>query len=162
MFITRHSHSCPQLSSRHTPFLDANCAPSASIILCSLPCWSLICSAPRSLVAHAAFCTVLFLPAAAFYSLLPVLQHSPGCTFSVLSDGNGSWRCSISGRVCLLPEYLQAPRPCLPVCVAAGLFPQPGDDLLPPLQDISMLCPKLRQKKTNTEAVLFATGTFNP
>lgn len=31
--------------------------------------------------------------------LLCVLQQSLGCAFSVLSNGNGSWHCSISGHV---------------------------------------------------------------
>lgn len=125
-----------------------------SVVLCLLLCWPLSCSAARSLVGHAVFCMAMFLPAAASYSLLPMVQGSPSRTFPVLSDEHESWCCSISDRVWSLLKYPWAPRSCLSVCVTATLDPQPVEDLLSHLQGIYILCPKLRYTKPNTESVL--------
>lgn len=51
--------------------------------------------------------------------LLHVLQQNPGCPFSVLSNGSGSWHCSISDHV--WSEHLF--RPCLAASVSICELP---------------------------------------
>lgn len=108
---------------RHTPFLDASCSPSTSVILCSLTCGPVSCTAPGWLLAHAVFCTVVILPAVASCSLLPVLQHSPGCT----SDAQ---ECELAPQpFCLALASATIPKLPENACLCMWLlssFPSPG------------------------------------
>lgn len=57
-------------------------------------------------------CTLLRL------ALLRVLQQNLGCPFSVLSNGNGSWHCSISDHVWSENPF----RPCLAASVSSQML----------------------------------------
>lgn len=85
-----------------------------------------------------------------------VAQAVPFLFFLVGAGAGAATFLTVSGpclSICELPGAA-----C--VCVAAQLFPWPGEDLLPHLQGISMLCPKWAQK--NPTQAVFLQQFFSP
>lgn len=101
------------------------------------------------------FCSSVLAPLLATELLCPTVTRSHAVShmscvaqFSVPPGGNGSWCCSVSDRVWSLAEH-----PGLLLCVAAQLFPWPGEDLAATLTGHFYALPKVGTKKPNTEAV---------